>query len=119
MEVSRMSLVTTSIRAWRLNRFGSVLLLLAPAGVILMRKQNAALREASVLFHEATMAASDKHPNDAALDTSLARVADAKFDEARALRTRARLFQGAEYLIAVLGLALLIVRFSGTAPTQD
>jgi hypothetical protein len=63
--------------------------------------------------------ASDKHPNDAALDTSLARLADAKFDEARALRTRARLFQGAEYLIAILGLALLIVRFSGTAPTQD
>lgn len=93
MEVSRTSTVTTSIRAWRLGRFGSVLLLLALAGFILMRKQNAARSEASVLFYEATMAASDKHPNDAARDTSLARLADAKFDEARALRTRARPFR--------------------------
>jgi F0F1-type ATP synthase assembly protein I len=111
--------MTTSIRAWRLGGFGSVLLLLVFAGFLLVRRQHAALSEASVLFHEATMAASDKHPDDAALDTSLARLADAKFDEARALRTRARLFQGAEYLIVVLGLALLIVRFSGTASPQE
>jgi hypothetical protein len=56
MEVSRTSTVTTSVRDWRLGRFGSVLLLLALAGFILMRKQNAARSEASVLFHEATIA---------------------------------------------------------------
>jgi hypothetical protein len=113
MEAARASMVAARIRAWRWSRFVSVMLLLAITALLLMREQRDALNAASVLFHEATMISHDKHPGDPALDTTLARIADAQFAEERALRRRAGLLFGGELLIAALGATLLIVRLSG------
>lgn len=113
MEAARTSLLVAGVRAWRWSRFVAVMLLLALAGALLMREQHAALNAASILFHEATMASHDKHPGDPKLDTTLARFADASFDEERALRRRAGMLFAAELLVAALGVTLVIVRFRG------